>query len=363
MNAVVLKTEGNRAAVLDGDGSVRIIENLNYSRGQVLNVESLILPFDDGETPIYEYEVRTGRKSTVTPIGHFIYRKVSKAAAAAAVIVLAGSLSVYAAPVKTVTTDSTPSLEYKLNVFDRVVRVEVLDEADEDLPKELTHKVVGKKFDKAVDIALDTLEKTLPYTEIKQEEKESAERSIEPRKDEVKDSQNDILEDEKQAEDLKNDESEFLKNNDIGGTDKADNLDGNEKFFDTENKDSVINNPSDIGTDMPKNNNPAEESSQVNSPENIGVSGFGNDQMQSEQVVPSDPEFLQEKNNMNAEPPSEYRTGGEGGSSQPPSDEGAFSEPESHGGDPDNKGDGADMRNDMRDDGGGEPASPDGGRR
>ena len=158
MKAVVLKTDGKRAAVLDGDGSVRIIENRNYSRGQVLELVEQVLPMEDG-TPVYEYEDRAVKKGTIASISRFIYRHASQAAAVAAVLIIAGGMSVYAAPVKTVISTTTPSLSYKLNVFDRVVRVEAAGDNEEELPEELLTGVAGKTFDQAVDIALDTLEK------------------------------------------------------------------------------------------------------------------------------------------------------------------------------------------------------------
>ncbi len=160
MNAVVLKIENNKAAVLDGNGSFRIIDDKAYSRGQIIDLAVLEYPMEEPETGSERKlkPVPLARKRL--PFGTFVSRHISQAAAIVICIVLAGGMSVYAAPVKTVTSDMTPSLSYRLNVFNRVVRVEPKDEACTDAVKELAPDLAGKRLERAVDITRTTLEKT-----------------------------------------------------------------------------------------------------------------------------------------------------------------------------------------------------------
>lgn len=160
MNAVVLKIENNKAAVLDGNGSFRIIDDKAYSRGQIIDLAALEYPLKEPETGSERKlkPVPLARKRL--PFGTFVSRHISQAAAIVICIVLAGGMSVYAAPVKTVTSDMTPSLSYQLNVFNRVVRVEPKDEACTDAVKELAPDLAGKRLERAVDITRTTLEKT-----------------------------------------------------------------------------------------------------------------------------------------------------------------------------------------------------------
>ncbi len=253
MKAVVLKTDGKRAAVMDGDGSVRIIENRDYSRGQVLEIEAQELPYEDG-TPIYEYEDKAVKRGKIASIGHFIYRHASQAAAVAAVVIIAGGMSVYAAPVKTVTSATTPSLSYKLNVFDRVVRVEAADDPEEELPEGLMSGVAGQPFDKAVDIARDTLEKT----EQKKAEEAPEEEAVPETKEQVIQIQPEIsLQENSGAEQLQTVQAPEVKAPEVPGstTGDDDDNDDNDNGNSTEDNKADKDDSDDSSSDGNSNNN------------------------------------------------------------------------------------------------------------
>ncbi len=157
MKAVILKTEGAKAAVLDGNGSVRVIENKGYSRGQVIDIAAIEYPLED-ISPDAGNEKRHG--GAILKFNRLLTEHASRVAAVLAVVLLAGGLTVYAAPVKTAISDTTPSLSYHMNVFDRVVKVEARDDTGREALNHIGPRIAGKRFDKAVDIALTTLDET-----------------------------------------------------------------------------------------------------------------------------------------------------------------------------------------------------------
>ena len=277
MKAVVLKTDGKRAAVMDGDGSVRIIENRDYSRGQVLDIEAQELPYEDG-TPVYEYEDKTVKRGKIASIGRFIYRHASQAAAVAAVVLIAGGMSVYAAPVKTVTSDTTPSISYKLNVFDRVVRVEAADDSEE-LPEELMSGVAGKPFDKAVDIARDTLEKT----EQKKQEEAPAEETVLETEEQVLRTQPEIsLQENGGVEQFQNVQAPVNNSSDVPGSTDGDDEKDNDNDDDN-------NNNNDTNDNDAKDNDKADKDGSGNN-SSVGSSGNNNSNSGTSFEVQGSPE-------------------------------------------------------------------------
>lgn len=93
MKATVVQIKNNKAAVLTGDGAIRLVQNNQYRVGQVITVK---------------------KKNIATMI-----------AAAAAVVLCTVGAGAYAynTPYSTVSLDVNPSLELWLNRFDRVIEV------------------------------------------------------------------------------------------------------------------------------------------------------------------------------------------------------------------------------------------------
>ena len=83
-----------------------------------------------------------------------MHRYTGIVAAALALIIIGGSVSAYAAPVSTVKiSDGEDAVEYKLNIFDRVVRVESAD-------KELPGQVRGMKITDAMDVTAERMDRS-----------------------------------------------------------------------------------------------------------------------------------------------------------------------------------------------------------
>ncbi len=147
-----MEIKDGKAAVLDDTGVVHAVKDKSYTVGQILYLSEVELKRDgisirsDGESP------GTGHISRFTRV----------AAAALAVIIIGGSATAYAAPVSTVTiADGEETVEYRLNLFDRVVGVEAADDADESFKAEvheLSGQVRGMKITDAMDVTAERVD-------------------------------------------------------------------------------------------------------------------------------------------------------------------------------------------------------------
>ena len=138
MKAVVLEIKENKAAVLDDTGVVHAVKNKGYEVGQKLEVTEFELKKD---------EIKSLNTSKIS-------RFTRTAAAVLAVAIIGGGVTAYAAPVSTVTVDGASSIEYKLNLFDRVVGMEATEDDDESFKEsisELSKEVRGMKISDAID--------------------------------------------------------------------------------------------------------------------------------------------------------------------------------------------------------------------
>ncbi len=138
MKAVVLELKGNKAAVLAPDGAVNFIKNKNYSVGQLLDIDT----------------APAGCK-----IIDFAARHTRHIAAAAMAAIIAGSMitaNTYA--YSRVTLDVNPSVEYTLNVFDRVIDMKAYNDDGAVIEEELGDQIHGKKFADALGVTLDQME-------------------------------------------------------------------------------------------------------------------------------------------------------------------------------------------------------------
>jgi len=129
MKAVITEIRGAKAAVLQDDGSIRLLENKNYKIGQVV-------------------ELKTTKW----------YNKATKwvAAAAAVLLITSGAASyAYLNPVATVSLDVNPSLEFKVNSFDKVINVKAMNDDGEQILEDLDLK--GMEIDEAIEAAIDVM--------------------------------------------------------------------------------------------------------------------------------------------------------------------------------------------------------------
>ncbi|MCR5054892.1 MAG: hypothetical protein K6A69_08625 [Lachnospiraceae bacterium] len=143
MKAVILETKNGKAAVLAKGGEMRYIDDKGYESGQIIELPEMNL-------------------QTVSSPSRFKgSRKAIAAAVSLAVLLSAGGVTAYAAPVSTVSLGTSPAIEYKVNVFDRVVGFSADNETEEETVKasyvDVEKKVRGKKIDDAIDITFNEL--------------------------------------------------------------------------------------------------------------------------------------------------------------------------------------------------------------
>ena len=146
MKYVVVKLKPNMAAVLDENGGYHAIKDRGYQRGQILEMT---------EPELKREEIR--QKGSPQFSGF-----VRAAAAIVAVAIIGGGVTSYAAPVSTVTLDGASSVEYSLNMYDRVVGVSVPDAKENEEFKEgiskFSNEVKGMKIGEALDYTADRFE-------------------------------------------------------------------------------------------------------------------------------------------------------------------------------------------------------------
>ena len=137
MKSVVLELKKNKAAVLNPNGTVDIIENRGYCVGQLLDLSE------------------KSQSGIISFIG-----KHARQAAAAAVFLIAGTslLTANTYAFSTVTMDINPSLSYSLNAFDKVIKMEAMNEDGQDIVDAVGNDVKWQKLDKAISITLNSLE-------------------------------------------------------------------------------------------------------------------------------------------------------------------------------------------------------------
>jgi len=103
MKAVVIEKRGERVAVLRDDGEIVELRNANYSKGDIVMLRE--------ETP-------TGRNRLTAII----------AIAAVLLVTISGGIWAYATPRYHVSLDVNPGIVFGVNMFDRVIEVEAVNE-------------------------------------------------------------------------------------------------------------------------------------------------------------------------------------------------------------------------------------------
>lgn len=190
MKALIMEIKKGRAAVLTDKGTFEIMEDNGYELGQHIDVDAVMFESNVTHEDIglelelqQEAEIDTILNESISnqndieqtkynndkysDIQHRrknvkTFRKTSGmlrriVAAVAVVVIIGGGVASYAAPVSTISVDVNPSLEIKLNVFDRVVSVKAYDEDDRELAEMINKSAKGKKLQEALHIALSNL--------------------------------------------------------------------------------------------------------------------------------------------------------------------------------------------------------------
>lgn len=129
MKNIVLEINQNEAVILSDDGAVSKIRNNNYSIGQVISMENTKKP----KSKFYTFA----------------------ASFVAAMIVLTVGAFAYYTPVSYVSLDVNPSIEYSINLFDRVLTFESVNEDGEEIIQNLNLK--NKKISQALEETLDKI--------------------------------------------------------------------------------------------------------------------------------------------------------------------------------------------------------------
>ncbi|MEG1790303.1 MAG: hypothetical protein RR230_06570 [Oscillospiraceae bacterium] len=132
MKAIIVEIKGSFAAALSDDGEVSRLKNENYVLGQVIELQKL------GST----------RKKPLA-------RLAALAACLLLVCGIGGGAYAYKTPVGYVSLDVNPSVEYTLNMFDRVLAAEAVNEDGEKLLREIDLKTLNNKtIDDAITLTL-----------------------------------------------------------------------------------------------------------------------------------------------------------------------------------------------------------------
>jgi len=129
MKSIVLEVKQNEAVILSDDGTVSKIRNNNYGIGQVINMES----------------TKKAKSKFYTFAASFV----------AAMIILTVGAFAYFTPVSYVSLDVNPSIEYSINLFDRVLTYKAVNEDGKEIIKTLNLK--NKKIAKALEETLNKI--------------------------------------------------------------------------------------------------------------------------------------------------------------------------------------------------------------
>jgi hypothetical protein len=119
MRGVITQVQKNKAALLLEDGTVLAVNNKNYEIGQ---------------------EVTWGMATTIN-----FKRLTAMTAAVCMMLVAGGGALAYYTPVSYVSMDVNPSIEYKLNMFERVLSVKGINDDGTEIVEEIDLANLGNK--------------------------------------------------------------------------------------------------------------------------------------------------------------------------------------------------------------------------
>ena len=140
MKAVVLDVTDGEATLMTGDGDIIGIADKGYDIGQEITIED--------------------NKRSTLPFTAKIYRFMPAIAAAAAILITLGTGSyAYYKPYGTVSLDINPSIEYTINRFDRVLRVNGVNDDGSDILSEIdVSNLINKSIESALDATIEQIE-------------------------------------------------------------------------------------------------------------------------------------------------------------------------------------------------------------
>ncbi len=135
MKAVIVEIQGRFAAALLENGCIEKVKNQHYAIGQVIEVNKSVCK-------------KTGRIAAL-------------AASAAALFLVCGvSAWAYFTPYSYVSLDVNPSIEYSLNRFERILRVEGVNDDGKKLLQQIGLNNLGNKtIDEAISLTMEQLQK------------------------------------------------------------------------------------------------------------------------------------------------------------------------------------------------------------
>ncbi|HHU70445.1 MAG TPA: anti-sigma factor domain-containing protein, partial [Clostridiales bacterium] len=137
MKAVVVEIKNQYVAVLTDDGTIIKVKNKNYALGQVIQLNN--------ESPLISINKK---------IATFV-------ASVAAIAVLGTGTWAYASPYSYVNLDINPSIEFTLNRFNRVLKVEATNEDGNYIIEEINMaKLKNEKIEDALSTTVDQISKS-----------------------------------------------------------------------------------------------------------------------------------------------------------------------------------------------------------
>ena len=133
MKGIITEIRGNTAALLSEEGCIVKVKNRSYEIGQEVELEM---------------KKMTG------------FRRTGIAAAAGLLIVMGAGTAAYSIPVDYVSLDVNPSIEYKVNMFDRVIAVKGANQDGKDIIGSIQEKnLKNKDIKEAVALTVDKIAK------------------------------------------------------------------------------------------------------------------------------------------------------------------------------------------------------------
>ena len=137
MKAVVVEIKNQYVAVLTDDGTIIKVKNKNYALGQVIQLNN--------ESPLISINKK---------IATFV-------ASVAAIAVLGTGTWAYASPYSYINLDINPSIEFTLNRFNRVLKVEATNEDGNYIIEEINMaKLKNEKIEDALSTTVDQISKS-----------------------------------------------------------------------------------------------------------------------------------------------------------------------------------------------------------
>lgn len=146
MKALVVEIRDKQAAVLDKEGIVRIVENQAYEIGQEIEVADSLLE---------DKRIAFPKK----------YRGAMKAAAAVAIMV-SGIMASVMIPSASIRAKGVFSLTYRLNIWNRVIRIEAGDQTGKEIKEQISIGFFGENIDDVMSRSFDLMEDQAGEAEI-----------------------------------------------------------------------------------------------------------------------------------------------------------------------------------------------------